>query len=102
MVLWAVCGMPVVKPDVEAIEVLLAPRCNLGNELLRRFARFFSRDHDGRAMRIVRTHKVHRVPLHPLKTHPDVGLDVLHHVAHMERRVGVGQSSGDEDLAWHG
>jgi len=35
---------------------------------------------------------------HALHPHPDVGLDVLH-VADVERRVGVGQGGGDEELA---
>jgi hypothetical protein len=31
------------------------------------------------------------VPLHPLEPHPDIGLDVLHHVADMQRTVRVRQ-----------
>jgi hypothetical protein len=42
------------------------------------------------------------VALHSLEPDPDVGLDVLHHVANMESGVGVGQGSGDEQLASHG
>ena len=37
--------------------------------------------------------------LHALEAHPDVGLDVLHDVADVERAVGVGQGGGDEELA---
>ena len=53
-------------------------------------------------MRVVGADEVHLVALHALEAHPDVGLDVLHHVADVERRVGVGQGGGDEELARHG
>ena len=50
-------------------------------------------------MRIVGADEVHLMPLHALETNPDVGLDVFHDVADMERTVGVGQGGGDEQLA---
>ncbi len=50
-------------------------------------------------MRVVGADEVHLVALHALEAHPDVGLDVLHDVADVERRVGVGQGGGDEELA---
>ena len=67
-----------------------------------RFAGLFGRNHDGRAVRVVRPHKVHRVALHALEPHPDVGLDVFHDVADVEVAVGVGEGGGDEELAGHG
>ena len=45
--------------------------------------------------------EVHVVPLHPLEAHPDVGLDVLHDVADVERPVRVRERRGDEKLAGH-
>jgi hypothetical protein len=42
------------------------------------------------------------IALHSLKTYPDIGLDVLHHVADVEGCVSVGQGGGDEQLAGHG
>src|SRR5690242_1035155 len=39
---------------------------------------------------------MHRMALHALVAHPDVGLDVLHDVADMEGAIGVGQRRGDE------
>ncbi len=39
------------------------------------------------------------VALHALEAHPDVGLDVLHDVADVERTVGVRQRGGDEEGA---
>ena len=49
-----------------------------------------------RAMRVVGTHKIDCVPLHTLKTHPDVRLYVFHHVADVEIAVGIGQGGGDK------
>ncbi len=34
-------------------------------------------------------------------THPDIGLDVAHQVAEVQRAVGVGQGGGDEGGAGH-
>jgi hypothetical protein len=65
-------------------------------------ARLFSGNHDGRAMGVVGTDKVHLVAQHALQAHPGVGLDVLHHVADVKGRVGVGQGGGDKQLATHG
>src|SRR5713226_851091 len=44
---------------------------------------------------------MHFVALHALEAHPDVGLDVLHEVADVERAVRVGQGGGDEQPAGH-
>jgi hypothetical protein len=43
--------------------------------------------------------EVHRVALHALEPHPDVGLDVFHDVADVEVAVGVRQGGGDEEFA---
>jgi hypothetical protein len=43
--------------------------------------------------------EMHLVALHALEAHPDVGLDVLHDVADVERAVRIGQARGDEELA---
>ena len=59
---------------------------DLGDELLRRHARLLGREHDRRAVRVVGADEMHRVALHALEPHPDVGLDVLHDVADVERR----------------
>ena len=94
--------MPVVERDVKAVEVLLAAGGDAGDEGLRRLPGLLGRDHDRRAVGIVGTDEMHLMALHALKAHPDVGLDVLHHVADVERRVGVGQRGGDEEFARHG
>ncbi|GAB4141609.1 hypothetical protein JCM17478_33460 [Thermopirellula anaerolimosa] len=38
-----------------------------------------------------------------LKPNPNVGLNVLHQMADMDRPVGVGERAGDQDASWsHG
>ncbi len=91
--------MPVVKADVKTVQIRFAARRNVSNELLRRFAGLLGRDHDRRAVCVVGADEMHRVPLHALKPHPDVGLDVLHDVADVEISVGIRQRRGDEKLA---
>jgi hypothetical protein len=46
--------------------------------------------------------EVHLVAAHALEAHPDVGLDVLHHVADVEGRVCVRQRRRHEQFAGHG
>ena len=100
-------GIPVVERDVEAVQVLGAAGRDPGHEFLRRDAFLLGGDHDRRAVGVVRADEVHGallsgVALHSLEADPDVGLDVLHHVADVEGSVGVGQGGGDEQLACHG
>ena len=64
-----------------------------------RFPRLLRGEHDRRAMGIVGADEMHFVTLHPLEAHPDVGLDVLHDVADVERTVGVGQRRRDKQRA---
>ena len=80
----------------------LRPAAISATNCLRRLAGLLGGDHDRRAVRVVGADEVHLVAAHALEAHPDVGLDVLHHVADVERRVGVGQRGGDEELAGHG
>jgi hypothetical protein len=76
-------------------------RLDLGDERLGRFPGLLRGEHDRRAVRVVGAHEMHRVALHALKAHPDIGLDVLHDVADMERAVGVGKRGGYEEGARH-
>ena len=56
------------------------------DQRLRRHALGLGLEHDRRAVRVVGADEMHLVALHPLEAHPDVGLDVLHDVADVERR----------------
>ncbi len=99
MVLRPVGRAPVVEADVKAVEVLLAPGGNGGDKGLRRRAGLLGGNHDRRPVRIVGADEVHLVAPHALEADPDVGLDVLHHMADVERPVRIGQGGGDEELA---
>ena len=81
---------------MKAIQILFAAGSNVGYKSLRRDTAFFSRDHDGRAMRIVSTDKMHLMPAHAHEAYPDIGLDIFHDVADMEGTVCVGQGGGDK------
>ena len=78
-----------VEAQMEAGQKLRPRRCDPQDERLRRDALRFRLQHDRRAVRVVGAYEMQRMSLHPLKTHPDVGLDVLHDVADMKRAVGV-------------
>ena len=84
---------------MKTVQILLPTRGNISHKLLRCDAGFFSGNHDGRAMGVVGADKVHVVALHALKAHPDIGLDVFHDVADVERPVSVGERGGDEKAA---
>jgi hypothetical protein len=99
VVLRGVGAVPVVERDVKAIQVGLAPRGDVGDELLRALAGLLGGNHDRRAVRVVGADEAHLVALHSLEPHPDVGLDVLHDVADVEFAVGIRQGGGDEKLA---
>ena len=91
VVLRAIGAVPVVKADVETVEVLRAAGGDVGHELLRRLAGLLGRDHDRRAVRVVGADEMHLVALHALEAHPDVGLDVFDQMAEVDGAVGVGQ-----------
>ncbi len=58
-------------------------------------------NHDRRAVRVVGTDIDAAIAAQLLETHPDVGLDVLDQVPDVDRAVGVGQGTGDQDLTCH-
>jgi hypothetical protein len=91
--------MPIVKGNVKAIEVRLSACSNVSYKLLRGDASFFGCNHDGRAVRIVGTHKMDLVALHALRTNPNVCLDVFHDVTDVEIAIGIGQSGRDKKLS---
>jgi hypothetical protein len=45
---------------------------------------------------VIGADKMHLMALHALKSHPDVGLDVLHDVANVKFAIGIRQSRGDK------
>jgi hypothetical protein len=92
-------AVPVVEADVEAVEVLLAACGDFGDEGLRRDAALLGGNHDRRAVHVVGADEVDLVAGHALVTHPDVSLDVLHDVAHVEGAVRVRQGGRNKKIA---
>ena len=92
-------AVPVIKVDVEVVEILLATGRDLGDKFLRRNALFARRNHDRGTVSVVSAYKMHVVAAHSLVAHPDVGLDVFQNVAEMEGAVCIGQSGGHENIA---
>ena len=90
-----------IEAQVKALEVGRPVGADARHQLLRRHPFGLGLEHDGRAVRVVGADEVQLVALHALEAHPDVGLDVLHDVADVERAVGVRERGGDEDLAGH-
>ena len=95
--------MEVVEADAEAGEVALrARRCTRAISCLGLDALCLRAQHDRRAVGVVGADVDAVVAAQLLEADPDVGLDVLDHVAEVDRAVGVGQRAGDEDAAGHG
>ena len=92
-------GVIIVVADAEASEVGQVFGVGFFNHLLWRDALFFGGEHDGRAVRVVGAAVVAFVAAQFLEAHPDVGLDVFHHVPQVDAAVGIGQGGGDEDFA---
>src|SRR5262245_31887271 len=92
----------VVVAHVEADEVALVREVHVRDDLF--FApAFLARPHrDGGAVRVVAADICDGSPPHPLKPHPDVGLDVLEHVPEVDDSIGIGQRGRDEESPTHG
>ena len=95
-------GAPVVIEDhVEVREVALVGGVHLLEECLGGAVLLLGTQHGGGAVGVVRAEEAHLVTPHALEAHPDVGLDVLDHVAEVDVPVGVGQGAGNQDLTRH-
>ena len=102
MVFDGISRMPVVERDMKAIEVAGTLGSIARHQGLGRDALGLGLEHDGGAMGVICTDKMHGVASHAHGTHPDVGLDVLHDVADMKGAVGIGQGGRDKEGAGHG
>jgi hypothetical protein len=90
----------VVERDAEVREVLLMLGVHAVDERRGIHALVQRAQHDRRAVGVVGADVPARVPLHPQRPRPDVGLDVLHEMPEVDRTVRVGQGGRDEDVAW--
>lgn len=101
-VFFGVSGVEVVKVDQELGKVGAVFSLHVGDQLFRGDAFLFRAQHDRRTVGVVGADIDALIAAMLLEAHPHIGLDVFQHVAKVNRTVGVGQSAGDEDLAWFG
>jgi hypothetical protein len=93
----AVGAAVVVELDLKPGEVAAVLVAGDGDEFFFGDAGFTSRDHDRGAVGVVGADVDTVLALQLLEADPDIGLDVLHEVADMDRPVGVGQRRGHQD-----
>ncbi len=94
--------MEVVEIDKEVGEIGAVLGLDVGDQLFGGDAFLFRPQHDRRAMGVVGADIDALVAAQLLEAYPHVGLDVLEHVAEVDRTVGVGQGAGNKDLAGFG
>ena len=99
-VFFAVGAVVLVMVDEEATEIAQVFAVALVDELLRRDAFLFRAQHDRRAVRVVGADIVALMPAQALEAYPDIGLDIFHHVAEVNRAVGIRQGAGDKNAAF--
>ena len=94
--------MEVIEIDEKLGKVSAVFSLDVGDQLFWRDAFFLGAQHDCRAVGVVCADVSALIAAMLLEAHPHIGLDVLEHVAEVNRAVGIGQGAGDEDLAWLG
>ncbi len=92
-------AVPVIEAQREAVQILTPPRGDAPDQLLGCHPIGLGLEHDGCTVCVIRAHKMHPRAHHPLESHPDVNLDVLHDVADVQGAIGVGQGTGNEEFA---
>ena len=99
-VFFAVRAVVLVMVNEKAAEIAQMLAVALIDELLRRDALLFRAQHDRRAVRVVGADIVALMPAQALEAYPDIGLDIFHHVAEVNRAVGIRQGAGDKNAAF--
>src|SRR5690606_20603919 len=95
-------GVEVVEIHQEIGEVGAVFGLDIGDQLFRGDAFLLRAQHYRRAVSIVGADVDALVAAQLLEAYPHVRLDVLQHVAKVDRTVGVGQGTGNEDLTSFG
>ncbi|CFW72318.1 Uncharacterised protein [Salmonella enterica subsp. enterica serovar Bovismorbificans] len=83
--------MVVVVANIKTGEIGLVLLAHFTDHLLRRNTKLLRFQHDRRAMSVIGTDEVNLMAAHSLVTDPDISLDVLQHMAEVDRAVGVRQ-----------
>ena len=92
-------GVVVVEADQEAGGILFVLVLDLGNLLLGRDPELLRGQHDGGAVGIVGADIGAAVPPGLLEPDPDIGLHHLQQMPQVQGAVGVGQGTGDQNVA---
>ena len=92
-------GVEVVEAELKVCEVLFVFNFYLIDQRFWRSAVVFCTEHDRCAMSIICPNPGGVVATKSLETRPDISLNVLDHVAQMNRPVRVRQGTGDQDVA---
>jgi len=95
----AVGAVVIVEADVEGGKVCTVFLADACHQFFRCNTFILRAQHDRGAVGVVCTYVNALVATHFLKAHPDVSLDIFHHVTHVDAAVGIGQGAGDEDFA---
>ena len=98
-ILWRMRGMKIIELDTEIVEIPSMLLANRLNQHLWRNPLLLGFEHDRRAVCVIRADETRPLTVQALKTHPDVSLDVFHHVADVNRSIGVRQRTGDKDIS---
>ncbi len=98
-VLRRVGGVIVVKADAELGEVGLVLVTHTLDQLLGGDTFLLGTQHDGGAVGVIGAHVMAFVATAFLEAYPDVGLDVLKQVTQVDRPIGIGQGTGNQNLA---
>ena len=98
-VLGRVGGVVVVERDPEVPEVGPVLPADLLDEVFRGHALLLGLEHDRGAVSVVGAHVRAPMAEPALEPHPDVGLDVLHHVTEVDRAVRVRQCARHHESA---
>ncbi len=99
-VLLAVRGIIIVEADIERREIPGVLLVHPAHQLLGSDPLLPGADHHRSAVGIVRAHVIAFVAAHALEPHPDVGLDVLHHMPQMDASVRIRKRTGHQDLTY--
>ncbi len=98
-VFFRVGGIVVIELDQKSGKIGAVLGMHALDQLLRRDALFFRAQHDGRTVRVVRANIVNFMPLHFLKAHPDIRLNIFDQMPEMNAAIGIRQGRSDKDFA---
>ena len=88
-------GVVVIEANIKIRKILAVFFAYALHQLFGGYTFGFGAQHDRRAVGVVGAHVNALVSAQFLKPHPDVGLNVFHHMAQVYRTVRIRQGAGD-------